>query len=117
MHEKLARYWSKLQGNSAAVYRVHRHTKAWEQIREPDGAARYALKYALKTRQKTVPSQYRDVGRFWGCSRSVRDGVQAEHEQAATEDDIRAIVSRVRPDFNAKCGKFLPKYIFLPNLS
>jgi len=42
-----------------------------ERIRKPDGAARYCLKYAYKTKQKCVPAPYRNVGRFWGCSRDV----------------------------------------------
>ena len=42
-----------------------------ERIRLPDGAARYCLKYAYKTKQKCVPEPYRNVGRFWGCSRDV----------------------------------------------
>lgn len=42
-----------------------------ERIRKPDGAARYCLKYAYKTKQKCVPVGFRDVGRFWGCSRDV----------------------------------------------
>lgn len=42
-----------------------------ERIRKPDGAARYCLKYAYKTKQKCVPDAYRNVGRFWGCSRGV----------------------------------------------
>jgi len=42
-----------------------------ERIREPDGARRYALKDAYKTRQKRVPVEYQNVGRFWGCSRNV----------------------------------------------
>lgn len=42
-----------------------------EGIRKIDGAARYAVKYAMKTRQKTVPPEYRNVGRFWGMSKGV----------------------------------------------
>ena len=42
-----------------------------ERVRKKDGAARYCLKYAYKTRQKCVPEAYRNVGRFWGCSRDV----------------------------------------------
>lgn len=42
-----------------------------ERIRKVDGAARYCLKYAYKTEQKCVPQGFRDVGRFWGCSRDV----------------------------------------------
>jgi len=51
-----------------------KHLKAGtrvERIRKPDGAARYCLKYAYKTKQKCVPEAYRNVGRFWGCSRDV----------------------------------------------
>ena len=42
-----------------------------EHIRKPDGAARYCLKYAYKCEQKAVPPAYRNVGRFWACSRDV----------------------------------------------
>jgi hypothetical protein len=43
-----------------------------EKIRKRDGAARYAVKYAQKMRQKEVPEEYRDIGRFWGCSKDVK---------------------------------------------
>lgn len=52
-------------------YAVHSHTRQWEQIRKRDGARRYALQYAAKPTQKIVPQNFRDVGRFWGCSRDV----------------------------------------------
>ena len=51
-----------------------RHLRAGtrcETIRKRDGASRYALKYAYKCRQKSVPLAYQNVGRFWGCSRDV----------------------------------------------
>ncbi len=43
-----------------------------EAVRTRDGAARYAVKYAAKMRQKIVPAEYRDVGRFFGYSRAVK---------------------------------------------
>jgi hypothetical protein len=43
-----------------------------ERIRKKGGAARYAVKYAYKMRQKVVPEGYRDVGRFWGHSKDVK---------------------------------------------
>jgi hypothetical protein len=43
-----------------------------ERMRSKDGAARYAVKYAAKMRQKIVPAAYRDVGRFFGYSRDVK---------------------------------------------
>lgn len=42
---------------------------AWENIRNPEGGARYVAKYATKTRQKSVPPAFRNVGRFWGGSK------------------------------------------------
>lgn len=44
----------------------------YEPITSKDGGARYACKYAYKTEQKSVPFQFNDVGRFWGCTRGVR---------------------------------------------
>ena len=58
-----------------------------ERLRKPDGAARYAIKYAWKMKQKTVPPNYRNVGRFWGHSARVKPLPQAELR--CTEDDIR----------------------------
>lgn len=43
-----------------------------EKIRKKEGARRYAVKYASKTRQKKVPKNYRNVGRFFGYSRDVK---------------------------------------------
>lgn len=58
-----------------------------ERIRKPHGACRYAVKYALKMRQKLVPAGYRNVGRFWACSRAVTPVAIATHQ--CTEDDVR----------------------------
>lgn len=58
-----------------------------ETIRKKDGARHYGVKYAQKMRQKIVPEDYRNVGRFWGCSRDV---VPEEPPLiSCTEDDIR----------------------------
>lgn len=56
---------------------VHRHPKTWEGLRSVDGGARYIVKYSLKMRQKTVPADFRLCGRFWACSRGVKDGVKS----------------------------------------
>jgi hypothetical protein len=58
-----------------------------ERIRKLDGARHYAVKYALKMRQKEVPQAYQNVGRFWGCSKDVVP--IAEGTVQCTEDDIR----------------------------
>jgi hypothetical protein len=80
---------------SAAWYRIvgsgdPKHLAAGtrvERVRKPDGAARYAVKYAFKMRQKAVPPGYRNCGRFWGCSRDVFPTLRQEHR--VTEDDVR----------------------------
>lgn len=56
--------------DSGDFYHLQAGTRC-ERIRKPDGAARYCLKYCYKMEQKCVPSEYRNVGRFWGCSRDV----------------------------------------------
>lgn len=61
-----------------------------ETLRKADGAARYAVKYACKMRQKLVPVVYRNVGRFWGHSKDVAPVPTAEVQ--VTADDILAIL-------------------------
>lgn len=51
-----------------------RHLKAGtrvEVLRSSDGGKRYAVKYAMKMQQKTVPDGFRNSGRFWGNSKGV----------------------------------------------
>lgn len=93
------------------VYKVHNHPNQWELIRKEDGAKRYALKYALKTEQKKVPVAFRDVGRFWGCSRSVKDTIPAPMEKEITSAEL---ISYLR-DVGHKSWRWewLPKHIFL----
>ena len=57
-----------------------------ERIRKPNGARNYCVKYAHKMIQKSVPEGYRNVGRFWGCSRSVMPTKRSEHN--CTQDDL-----------------------------
>jgi len=61
-----------------------------ERLRKQDGARRYAVKYAGKMKQKHVPKDFRNVGRFWGCSRAVVPAPEAEVQ--CTEDDIRGLL-------------------------
>jgi hypothetical protein len=80
--ERVAKIWARvILGKKAErcrsltwrkVFAVHSHARTWEPIRSIDGAARYAVKYATKTRQKVVPEGYRNVGRFWGASQGAR---------------------------------------------
>lgn len=64
-----------------------------ETIRKKDGAKRYCLKYAYKMRQKTVPKDYRNVGRFWGHSKNVTPTPRQEVQ--CNEDDVVAALQAV----------------------
>lgn len=80
-HHEMATAWSGfVAGDSLDEYKkvfaVHSHAKQLQDFRTRDGYIRYAAKYALKTRQKTVPVAYQNVGRFWGASRVVKQSVQ-----------------------------------------
>lgn len=57
-----------------------------ERIRKPNGARNYAVKYAHKMKQKAVPPDYRNVGRFWGCTRGVKPKVKGSF--ACSNDDL-----------------------------
>lgn len=75
------------------VYSFHSHRKAWENAKKRDGPKRYILKYALKMRQKVVPPEFRDVGRFWGASRDVWRGVPEPEYLQMDESDLRDILA------------------------
>lgn len=102
---------------SAQWYRIvgsgdYKHLQAGtrvETLRKPDGARRYAVKYAAKMRQKAVPPAYRNVGRFWGCTK----GVVPEPEQfvQCTDGDIRALIG----DWEYKPDEGQPLYRVLYN--
>lgn len=57
-----------------------------ERIRKPNGARNYCVKYAHKMIQKSVPREYRNVGRFWGCSRNVKPTIKMARD--CTQDDL-----------------------------
>ncbi len=66
-----------------------RHLRAGtrlERIRNPNGARNYAVKYASKMVQKSVPEAYRNVGRFWGNTKDVKPVLQ--YEVQCTNDDL-----------------------------
>jgi len=76
-HAELSARWYAAVGSGD-----ERHLRAgtrMERLRTADGAARYVTKYATKTRQKSVPEDYRSVGRFWGASAGARPRVRASY--------------------------------------
>lgn len=92
-----------------AKYRQQKHRRAWEAVRDQNGAIKYVVSYATKPRQKVVPDAYRDVGRFWGVSRGVRleDGLYL----AGNEDEARELISLYRTGFDS--FEVLPRVVFI----
>lgn len=106
-----ARYWKdSVRQARKYVYKVHRHPKAWEPLRDKDGAMKYITKYCLKMKQKEVPNDIVHVGRFYGMSRDVKRSITARAEIELDEEQLRLILR----SFDHKTGEWdiLPKYIF-----
>lgn len=66
LHLHLADAWVRITQGGEKQRRVHRHHSNFIEWNMQSGD--YAVKYAKKADQKDVPSWFRDVGRFWGCS-------------------------------------------------
>jgi len=83
------------------------HPKSLELIRDENGARNYASKYAAKQLQKTVPDDYKNVGRFWGASRDIKaSGVLLD----VTEDEVEQWL--VKNDHPATQLAYTPKYVW-----
>lgn len=91
-----------------AVLMQHRRKKTWENIRKQDGAKRYVIKYATKLKQKTVPKWFKQTGRFWGTSRSVK--AEAITELPGSEAAIREMIAWLGRDL--KGFEVLPRIVF-----
>lgn len=87
---------------------VHSHPKSWELIKSQDGAIHYVTKYAAKAYQKDVPKQFQNVGRFWGCSNTVRPKIKFEID--VTDDEVREFLAK--NGHAAADWEILPKYLF-----
>lgn len=92
------------------VVAVHSHARQWQVARKADGPKRYILKYALKMRQKEVPKNYRDVGRFYGYSRDIKASIPEPMFVPVGECDVRAAMREV--GHIARDWECLPKYIW-----
>jgi hypothetical protein len=84
------------------------HPTVWEAIKNPEGDARYAVKYATKPNQKKPPTWVRNVGRFWGMSGDCRVSTPLNIVDTC-EDDIRTFLRAI----HHPCAEFevLPKYL------
>lgn len=105
-HE-VARIWNTATKESEENYKFtshHRNFFKWVM----DSGSYLAKEYLAKSIQKDVPEHFRNVGRFWGCSRNMKpEYVKLEPEK---EVDTRLMIMAVRATF--KCyEKKLSKYI------
>jgi hypothetical protein len=85
MERDLAAAWYRIVGSGD-----EKHLKAgvsWEVLEQEDAAIRYAAKHAAKPRQKMVPAEYHNVGRFWGIVGGVKAiALDDEIEEMTTEE-------------------------------
>lgn len=119
--EKLAASWTKkackYTGNpvvkehirwfnsSVRVARGCGGTKFWQNSKSPGGLSHYAVKYAAKMEQKTIPANFQNVGRLWGGTR----GLVVFLPPMVYCKEIQPKASNVFPN---KPLRGLPKYIF-----
>jgi len=82
------RYLSLSVDEYRKVKKQHRRAANWQPIRSKDGAARYALKYAYKLRQKDVPEGFTHPGRFWSTSRGACAGWDVYHVPFADWSEV-----------------------------
>lgn len=87
----LSRRWAKIASDSDPDH-ILAGTRV-ERVKSGGSLARYCVKYAMKMYQKQVPKEYRNVGRFWGCSRGVEPKPRAVHS-ITNEDDLRLHLKR-----------------------
>lgn len=92
------------------MVRVHRHYKQWGRTRKDDGLVGYVTKYATKTHQKIVPSDFSNVGRFYGWSRPVRDKIVPGDTIAISNNEMRWALKEI--DHKVARFHIVPKYIF-----
>lgn len=96
----LAATWFRIVGSGDPKhYRVHCHSKQWQEVYSADGCERYVAKYAHKTFQKVVPEGFENVGRFWGHPLHVKPKVYA-----VAQMDEAELIKLVGFD---KIGRFL----------
>jgi hypothetical protein len=70
LQKKMARSWVRITEGDDVQYWWHCRSQNWIAWNMADG--KYMMKnYCVKIAQKEVPANFRNVGRFWGCSRSM----------------------------------------------
>lgn len=94
--------------NLSKAFKFCLRKESWEILRDKDGAKKYTTKYAAKEYQKVRPAYYKNVGRYWGCSKAVK--LQGGVVIDKTEDEVREFLEQT--GHHCKDWEVLPKYLF-----
>jgi hypothetical protein len=96
-HEDFAKIWNSITKESELHYAFHMSSRnffPWNMI-----TGTYLSKvYMAKSNQKDVPENFKNVGRFWGCSRSMKPVAVI----ISSVDDKINIDKTIRPLIKAK---------------
>jgi len=93
-----------------AVEAQHRRKQTWENIRKSDGAYRYVVKYATKSRQKYPPFWFGHVGRYVGWSGGFK--LPDVAPMGLAENQARQLLTYFGRDLSGY--RVLPKIVFIP---
>ena len=102
----LSEVWFKIVKSGDDLHRLA--GTRWENLRDKEGGRHYVVKYCSKTYQKLVPEGYRQVGRFWGCSRLLT--VTPVLIRVADENEIRKSLSEW--PYLANTESFMPRVLY-----
>ncbi len=91
--EELAKMWYKIVGSGDLKHL--KHGVHVEKIRSKNGMAKYFADYISKLDQKTVPVEYQNVGRFWGCSHDLLECTIKKFY--GNGEDIQTLKKQLRP--------------------
>ncbi len=104
--------WAEIVDSSDFSKHVRAGTR-FEKLRREGAVGGYVYKYALKSEQKEVPENYRNVGRFWGVWGEQAKTIKNTFAGVADEGNLLLLSRLIRRDQNAQLrrdGKRVKKY-------
>lgn len=101
-------FWEYTSKVLSKAYWFALRQETWEYLREPEGAQKYATKYACKEYQKVPPTDFDGIGRFWGCSKRVSLGKGVL--KPMSEERLRKYLTNT--DHATAEWDVLPKFLF-----
>lgn len=104
--ERLSRAWYRIVGSGDEL-----HLKAGtgiERVRGKEEITSYMIGYQWKRWQKDVPENYRDVGRFWGCTKSVKESSTYTY-RFASADAMEAFLKPVTEQYSVMMEEWSSK--------